>query len=236
MEKDFLNIDVLILKYNPKQYIDLIDINIFYCYFHLNILTLLDKIIENYIDILGEDDLNRILNCLENSFDVSSEFNNKIELRLIITDNLKSGNIVALFKQLQLSIKNYYFILEHLFKDNNSFQSKQMYYRRIIETSIKILNNFAQSNKEYYDIINKPLSKNRDEREIKEKEKIIKYYSTPILNHIFPIMQQLLFFQFDKYKEEITNSLLDLIICEDEEIRRKIKELLSAIYNKITVK
>ena len=236
LEKDFLNIDVLILKYNPKQYIDLIDINIFYCYFHLNILTLLDKIIENYIDILGEDDLNRILNCLENSFDVSSEFNNKIELRLIITDNLKSGNIVALFKQLQLSIKNYYFILEHLFKDNNSFQSKQMYYRRIIETSIKILNNFAQSNKEYYDIINKPLSKNRDEREIKEKEKIIKYYSTPILNHIFPIMQQLLFFQFDKYKEEITNSLLDLIICEDEEIRRKIKELLSAIYNKITVK
>ena len=236
LEKDFLNIDIHILKYNQKQYSDIIDVNIFYCYLHLNILTLLDKVIENYIDILGEEDLNRILNCLENSFEVSIKFNNRIELRLIITDNLKSGNIVALFKQLQISIKNYYFILEHLFKDNNSFQSKQHYYKRIIETSIKILNNFAQNNKEYYDIINKPLNKNRDEREIKEKEKIIKYYVTPILNHIFPIIQKILFFKFDKYKEEITNSLLDLIICEDEEIRKKVKELLSAIYNKLTMK
>ena len=234
LEKDFLNIDMHILKYDYKKYNDIIDINIFYCYLHLKILTLLDKLIEENIDILGEDDLNKILNCLENSFDISIKFNKSIELRLLITDNLKSGNIVVLFKQMQISIKIYFFILEHLFNDNSSFQSKQNYYKKMIETSIKILNNFAESNKEYYDIINKPLNKNRDEREIKEKEKIIKHHSYPITNQIFPIMEKVLFFKFDKYKELITKSLLELIICQNEEIRKKVKEILSSIYNKLT--
>ena len=236
LEKDFLNIDIHILKYNPKQYTDIIDANIYFCYLHLNILTLLEKLIEEYIDILGEEDLNKILDCLENSFDISSKFNNRIELRLIITDNLHSTNIVALFKQMQISIKNYFFILEHLFNDNNSFQSKQNYYKRIIETFIKIINNFAESNKDYFESINKPLNKNKDERDIKEKEKIIKYYVYPISNTIFPIIQKILFFSLDKYKETIIHSLLDLIICEDEEIRKKVKELLFAIYNKLTIK
>ena len=238
LEKDFLNIDIHILKFDPRQYNNIIDMNIFYCYLHLNILTLMDKLIEKYIDILGEDDLNKILNCLENSFDISTKFNNQIELRLLITDNLNlkpPKNIVALFKQMQISIKNYYFILEHLFNDNNSFQSKQNYYKRIIESSIKILNNFAEDNKEYYDINNKPLNKFRDERGIKEKEKIIKYYIFPITNFIFPIIQKILFFKFDRYKEVITNCLLELIICEDEEIRKKVKELLSEIYSKLTI-
>ena len=234
LEKDFLNIDIHILKYNSKQYSDIIDANIYYCYLHLNILTLLEKVIEEYIDILGEEDLNKILDCLENSFDISSKFNNRVELRLIITDNLQSQNIVALFKQMQISIKNYFFILEHLFNDNNSYQSKKSYYKRIIESSLKILNNYAESNKEYYELINKPL--NKDEREIKEKAKIIKYYSFPISNTIFPIIQKILFFKFDKYKEIIIKSLLDLIICEDEEIRKKVKELLFTIYNKLTIK
>ena len=236
LEKDFLNIDMHILKYDYKKYNDIIDINIFYCYLHLKILTLLDKLIEENIDILGEDDLNKILNCLENSFDISIKFNKSIELRLLITDNLKSGNIVVLFKQMQISIKIYFFILEHLFNDNSSFQSKQNYYKKMIETSIKILNNFAESNKEYYDIINKPLNKNRDEREIKEKEKIIKHHSYPITNQIFPIMEKVLFFKFDKYKELITKSLLELIICQNEEIRKKVKEILFLIYNKLTLK
>ena len=233
LEKDFLNIDENVLKYNSKQYNDIIDVNILYCYIHLNILTLLDKIIEQYMDILGEEDLNKILDSLENSFDICIKFNDRIELRLRITDYLKSSNIVALFKQFQISIKNYYIILEHLFNDNNSFQSKQNYYKRIMETSIKILNIFAQSNNDYNEIINKSLNKNIDEREIKEKEKIIKNYIFPICNHIFPIIQKTLFFKFDKYKEPITNSLLELIICEDEEIRIKVKDLLSEIFNKI---
>ena len=237
LEKDLLDIDIHILKYNYKQYNNIIDINIFYCYLHLRILKLLDILIENYIDILGEDDLNKILNCLENSFDISIKFNKSIELRLLITDNLNSGNIVVLFKQMQIAIKIYYFILEHLFNDdNNSFHSKQNYYKRIIETSIKILNNFSESNKEYYDITNKPLNKNRDEREIKKKKKIIKHHSFPITNYIFPILQKIVFFKFDKYKELITNSLLDLIICQNEEIRRNVQELLTEIYNKLSIK
>ena len=236
LEKDFLNIDMHILKYNYKQYNNIIDMNIFYCYLHLKILTLLDNLIGKYIDILYEEDLNKILNCLENSFDISIKFNKRIELRLLITDNLKSENIVVLFKQMQISIKIYYFILEHLFNDNTSYQSKHYYYKRIIETSIKILNNFSESNKEYYDIINKPMNKNRDEREIKELEKIIKHNSFPITNQIFPIMEKILFFNFDRYKKVITNSLLDLIICQNEEIRKKVKEILSAIYSKLTSK
>ena len=236
LEKDLLDIDIHILKYNYKQYNNIIDINTYYCYLHLRILKLLDILIENYLDILGEEVLNEILNCLENSFDISIKFNKSIELRLLITDNLKSGNIIVLFKQMQISIKIYYFILEHLFNDdNNSFHSKQNYYKRIIETSIKILNNFAESNKEYYDISNKPINKSKDEREIKEKEKIIKHHSFPITNYIFPILQKILFFKFEKYKEVLTNSLLDLIICQNEDIRRNIKDLLTEIYNKLTI-
>ena len=137
---------------------------------------------------------------------------------------------------MQISIQIYYFILDHLFNDNNSYQSKHYYYKRIIETSIKILNNYVESNKEYYDITNKPLNKNRDEREIKELEKIIKHHSFPITNQIFPMVQKILFFNFDRYNEAITKSLLELIICQNEEIRKKVKEILTSIYNKLTLK
>ena len=49
-------------------------------------------------------------------------------------------------------------------------------------------------------------------------------------------MQKILFINFDRYKEEITNSLLDLIICQNEEIRKKVKEILSANYSKLISK
>ena len=75
---------------------------------------------------------------------------------------------------------------------------------------------------------------NRDNIEVKEKEKLIKSYNFPICNNIFPIIQKILFFKFDKYKKLFTKSLLDLIICEDENIRGNVKELLSAIYNQST--
>ena len=235
LEKDLLNLDIQILKYNPNQYKEILDINISNCYIHLNILTLLDKIIEKYIDILGEEDLNKILDCFENSFDIAIKFNNQIDLRLIITDNLKVVNILALFKQLSISIKNYYFILEHLFNDNNSFQSKQIYYDRIIETSIKILNDYAKNNSEFYEMMNNTEEINRDNNEVKEKEKIIKSYNFPICNNIFPIIHKILFFKFDKYKKPFTKSLLDLIICEDENIRGNVKDILAEIYNQSTL-
>ena len=231
LEKELLNLDFQILKYNPNQYNDLIDINISNCYIHLNILTLLDKIIEKYIDILGEEDLNKILDCFENSFDVAIKFNNEIDLRLIITEYLKAINILALFKQLSISIKNYFFILEHLFNDNNSFQSKQIYYDRIIETSIRIFKDYAKNNLEFIEMMNNSEKINKENNEIKEKEKLIKSYIFPLCNNIFPIIHKILFFKFDKYKKPFTKSLLDLIICEDENIRGNVKELLSAIYN-----
>ena len=231
LENELLNLDFQILKYNPNQYNDLIDINISNCYIHLNILTLLDKIIEKYIDILGEEDLNKILDCFENSFDVAIKFNNEIDLRLIITEYLKAINILALFKQLSISIKNYFFILEHLFNDNNSFQSKQIYYDRIIETSIRIFKDYAKNNLEFIEMMNNSEKINKENNEIKEKEKLIKSYIFPLCNNIFPIIHKILFFKFDKYKKPFTKSLLDLIICEDENIRGNVKELLSAIYN-----
>ena len=235
LAKDLLNLDIQILKYNPNQYKEILDINISNCYIHLNILTLLDNIIEKYIDILGEEDLNKILDCFENSFDIAIKFNNKIDLRLIITDYLKVVNIMALFKQLSISIKNFYFILEHLFNDNNSYQSKQNYYDRIIETSIRILKDYAKNNTELYEMLNNSEEINRDNGGAKEKEKIIKYYNYPICKNIFPLVHKILFFKFDKYKKPFTKSLLDLIICEDDNIRGNVKELLSAIYNQATL-
>ena len=235
LEKDLLNLDMQVLKYNPNQYRDIIDINISNCYIHLNILTLLDKIIEKYIDILGEEDLNKILDCFENSFDTAIKFNNQIDLRLIITDYLKAINILALFKQLSISIKNYFFILEHLFNDNNSFQSKQNYYDRIIETSMRIFKDYAKNNSEFNEMLNNSEEINKDNNETKEKEKLIRSYIFPLNKNIFPIIHKIIFFKFDKYKKPFTKSLLDLIICEDENIRGNVKELLSAIYNQSTL-
>ena len=235
LEKDLLNLDIEILKYNPNQYDELLDINIANCYIHYYILSLLDKIIEKYIDILGEEDLNKILDCFENSFDIAIQFNNKIDLRLIVTNHLKTSNILALFKQLSISIKNYYFILEHLFNDNISFQSKQNYYDRIIESSIKIFNDYAKNNAELYRMNNNSEEINKDTNEVKEKEKLIKSYNFPICNDMFPVIHKILFFKFDKYKKTFTKSLLNLIICEDENVRGNVKELLSAIYSQSTM-
>ena len=231
LEKELLNLDIEELKNNPNQYSDLLDINISNCYIHLNILKLLDNIIERYIDIIGEEDLNKLLDCLENSFDIAIKFNNKINLRLIITHHLNSQNILALFKQFTISLKNYYFILEHLFNDNNSFQSKQNYYDRIIETSMIIFDEYSKNNLEFNELINNSEENNKDNNEITEKEKLIKNYISPICNYIFPIIHKILFFKFDKYKKKFTKSLLNLIICEDENIRGNVKELLSEIYN-----
>jgi len=231
LEKELLNVDIEELKNNPNQYSDLLDINISNCYIHLNILKLLDNIIERYIDIIGEEDLNKLLDCLENSFDIAIKFNNKINLRLIITHHLNSQNILALFKQFTISLKNYYFILEHLFNDNNSFQSKQNYYDRIIETSMIIFDEYSKNNLEFNELINNSEENNKDNNEITEKEKLIKNYISPICNYIFPIIHKILFFKFDKYKKKFTKSLLNLIICEDENIRGNVKELLSEIYN-----
>ena len=234
LEKDFLKIDVKTLKNNYKQYSDLIDVNILYCYIHLNILTLMDELIEKYLDILGDEDLNKILDSLESIYIISSQFNSKIELRLAISDTLKSNNIISLFKQLQISIKNYYIILEHLFNENNTASIKQNYYKRIMDTSIKILMDFVSKNKDYYELMNKQIDKNRDERELKEKEKNINYDISPICTYILPIIQNIEFYNVDKYKEIMTKVLVDLIICENEEIRAKTKDLLTSVYIKLT--
>jgi len=52
---------------------------------------------------------------------------------------------------------------------------------------------------------------------------------------MFPVIHKILFFKFDKYKKTFTKSLLNLIICEDENVRGNVKELLSAIYSQSTM-
>ena len=116
-----------------------------------------------------------------------------------------------------------------------SFQSKQNYYDRIIESSIKIFNDYAKNNAELYRMNNNSEEINKDTNEVKEKEKLIKSYNFPICNDMFPVIHKILFFKFDKYKKTFTKSLLNLIICEDENVRGNVKELLSAIYSQSTI-
>ena len=93
-------------------------LNLSLCYIHINILSLLDKLLSKNILFLSEDILNKLLDCLEASIIISNNFNSNIQLRLFITDynknnpnhlssmmlSISNDDIINLFSQFQIAV------------------------------------------------------------------------------------------------------------------------------------
>ena len=218
--------------------------NLSLCFIHFNILSLLDKLLSQNITNLSDDILNKLLDCLEGSIIISNNFNTNLNLRFVITEYNKNvpnplssmailianNEIINLFRQFQIATKNFFIIAEYLYDKEND-NNKQIYYKRIIDVSIKIINYYCIKNNDFNNLINKTDSEK--EKEFKEKEADLNNYVLPLCESIFPIIQRIEFYKYDNYRDIICKLLFELILCYDQRIRVKIKDILNVVYVKI---
>ena len=235
-EKEFSNI--LKTKKNNNK----IDMNLSLCFIHFNVLYLLDKLLSQSIQYLSDDILNKLLDCLEASIMISNNFNSNIQLRLTITEynknvpnplssmaiSIANNEVINLFRQFQFALKNFFVVGEFLYNKENETNIKQKYYQRIINFSIKIINYYNNKNKEFFNLINKP----EKEKEFKEKEAELNNYVLPLCDYVFPSLQKIEFYN-DEKRDIICNLLFELILCYDQRIRDKIKDILNVVFVKI---
>ena len=235
-EKEFSNI--LKTKKNNNK----IDMNLSLCFIHFNVLYLLDKLLSQSIQYLSDDILNKLLDCLEASIMISNNFNSNIQLRLTITEynknvpnplssmaiSIANNEVINLFRQFQFALKNFFVVGEFLYNKENEPNIKQKYYQRIINFSIKIINYYNNKNKEFFNLINKP----EKEKEFKEKEAELNNYVLPLCDYVFPSLQKIEFYN-DEKRDIICNLLFELILCYDQRIRDKIKDILNVVFVKI---
>lgn len=226
-----------------KKNISIIDKNLSLCFIHFNILSLLDKLLSQYINFLPDDILNKLLDCLEASIIISNNFNSNLQLRYLITEYNKmvvnplssmviwtdNNDVINLFRQFQISIKNFFIIVEFLYSKENDINNKKRYYKRIMDVSIKIISNYSDKNKEFLILINNA----ENEKEYKEKEFELNNFVLPLCDYIFPTIQKIEFYKYDKYRDIVSKILFDLILCYDQRIREKIKDLLNVVFIKI---
>ena len=226
-----------------KKNISIIDMNLSLCYIHFSILSLLDKLLSQNISFLSDDILNKLLDCLEASILISNNFNSNIQLRLVITDynknisshlssmmmSISNNDIINLFRQFQIAIKNFFLIIEFLYNKENDINNKQKYYKRIMDISIKIINYYTNENKEFNVIINK----SDNEIEVKKKENELNNFVIPLCDYIFPIIQKIEFYKNDRYRDYVCKLLFELIMCYDPMIREKVKDVLNLVFANI---
>jgi hypothetical protein len=219
------------------------DMNLSLCYIHLSILSLLDKLLSQNLIFLSDDILNKLLDCLEASIIISNNFNSNIQLRLIITDynknntnhlssmmlSISNDDIVNLFSQFQIAIKNFFLIIEYLYNKETNSNNKQRYYKRIMDVSIKIINYYTNENKEFNAIINKT----DNEMEVKKKENELNNFFLPLRDNIFPIIQKIQFYKNERYRDIVCKLLFDLIMCYDPRIREIVKDVLNLVFSNI---
>ena len=117
-------------------------------------------------------------------------FNSKINLRLEISSLLKINSTINLFQQFQISIKNYFFLLDYIFSNNSKEEIIKDINDKIFSSSEKILSDFIQKEKEKKILFENNNNKNDEsvEKEYQEKEIILKYYIGPINDNIFSLI------------------------------------------------
>ena len=246
LEESIINIEVKDIEYsikNKKEY-KLLNKNLSLAFVHFNILNFLDKLLLQNIYFLNEDTLNKLLTCLEASIDISNNFNTNIILRIKITEynqqvlnsfqmneykvNSVEG-IYNLFNQFQIGYKNYFFIAEFLYYKDNGINNQQKYYGKIMDLSVKSIKNYNNKNKEFLNFINK----SNNEKEVKEKEAELNNYAISLSDYIFPSIQKIGFYKNKNYRDIICNLLFDLILCYDQRIREKVRDILNIVFDYI---
>ena len=244
LEESMNNIEIKDIENCIKMKINnnLLNKNLSMSFVHFKVLNLLDKLLSQNIYFLNDEVLNKLLDCLEASIYISNNFNGNINLRFKITEyNQKIGNnfskknnefisddeIFNLFKQFQMAYKNFYFIAEFLYNKDNGISNKQKYYKKIMEMSIKSIKIYNNKNKEFINLINK----SNNEKEAKEKEAELNNYVISLNDYIFPLIQKIEFYKDSQYRDIICKLFFDLILCYDQRIREKVKDMLGVVFD-----
>ena len=244
LEESLNNIEIIDIENSIKMRANnkLLDINLSMSFVHFNVLNLLDKLLSQNIYFLNDEVLNKLLDCLEASIFISNNFNANIKLRFIIDEyNKQIGNsfsnknndlicdeeIFNLFKQFQMAYKNFYFIAEFLYYKDNGISNKQKYYKKIMEMSIKSINIYNNKHKEFMNLINK----SNNEKEVKEKEAELNNYVISLNDFIFPSIQKIEFYKDKQYRDIICKLLFELILCYDQRIREKVRDMLNIVFD-----
>ena len=232
-----LNINIEKLKNkdnsNSKNLYNLIDKHIFLSYIHYNTILLLDTSIPKYIKHFNSDEINKIIDCLNSSLISSMNFNSKINLRLAISDFMKINSTINLFQQFQISVKNYFLLLEQLYFKTENIEIKQKYFEKIMDSSSKILTVYIDIDNEFKSFCEKKeyyKDNNLLEREFQETENILSNYSNPICDYILPLIQKIEFYKDDKYRIIIAKIMMSLIVCCQPKIRGKLKDILVLVF------
>ena len=105
-----------------------------------------------------------------------------------------------------------------------------------MEGSSKILHWFVERNQDYFDFVKNLNDQSINEEITNEKEKNVLELAPFVENSIFPSIIKFEFYKDKKYKDIITNYLFELIMCELPEIREKVKDILSIIFNQNKLK
>ena len=232
-ELNKINLDELKNNAQSKIILHHLEKNIFLSHIHYNVLFLLDKTLPKIIKHIKLDDINKIIDMFFSSYSNAITFNEKINLRLTISNLMKITSTINLFQQFQISIKNYFFLLEYICNKNNKNDSYKIYQEKIFSSAEEILKGFINIENEYKNLLDKN-NDNSDEiidKEIKEKEIIMKYYNEPLCGHIFPGIKKAKFYENDKYRNIFCQIFLEMISCENIKIRENIKDLLNISFD-----
>ena len=232
-ELNKINLDELKNNAQSKIILHHLEKNIFLSHIHYNVLFLLDKTLPKITKHIKLDDINKIIDMFFSSYSNAITFNEKINLRLTISNLMKITSTINLFQQFQISIKNYFFLLEYICNKNNKNDSYKIYQEKIFSSAEEILKGFINIENEYKNLLDKN-NDNSDEiidKEIKEKEIIMKYYNEPLCGHIFPGIKKAKFYENDKYRNIFCQIFLEMISCENIKIRENIKDLLNISFD-----
>ena len=218
---------------NSKLFIHHIEQKIFLSHIHFNVLFLLENTLQKIIKILKYEEFSSIIEMFYTSYTNAIIFNSKINLRLEISSLLKINSTINLFQQFQISIKNYFFLLDYIFSNNSKEEIIKDINDKIFSSSEKILSDFIQKEKEKKILFENNNNKNDEsvEKEYQEKELILKYYIGPINDNIFPLIKKAKFYEDDKYRDIFCKIFLEMISCDQLKIRENIKELLNMSFN-----
>ena len=234
-ELNKINIDLNKIKNNSKNKLMLhnIEKNIFLSHIHFNVLFLLDKTLPKIIKQINLDDLNKLIDMFSLSYLNAIKFNKKINLRLSISNLIKINSTINLFQQFQISIKNYFFLLEYICNKNNNSEILNNYKEKIFSSAEIILQSFIDINKEYKSLLLNDNEKNDEiiNKELREKEIILNYYNVPLCENIFPLIKKSKFYEDDKYRNIFCKIFLEMISCENIKIRENIQNLLNISFD-----
>jgi hypothetical protein len=234
MQTELLELDIK--NFNDpiyhQKYQDTVYKNIVYCIVQHNLIILCEYMIDEYILEIRINDINIILDCLRDSFELAYQFNTQFNLRKLISSHYMSdlNQVAALFKQQQDGTALYYKILNKIY-DTNEYDDHVN-----ISCKKKLLIISHSILKQFVDRVNYE----EDESDVQtlnylsiENERLMNNMVPVITDFIIPSLLKIEFDSEIEYLDDFTKIFIDIIPCSIIEVRYKVKEVLSILFHKM---